>query len=203
MLIAVVRVSISASPIFSETFRDGGSSTVVKAARNEARIFPRREANCIWSRMSTILACMPTENWCTKTRPLALATSTGLILPDAKAATAASSDKGIPSPRANRFIVPAGRIASAFFLPIRAAAAAEIVPSPPPAKRTSAWLAAALVSAVSISFPGTRSMSTRWPAFSSVCAILLLNASRSVVRSVPPSRFKTAMKRMNSRSSEA
>ena len=48
----VVRVSISASPIFSETFSDGGSSIVARAALAEARILPKREANSMLSRMS-------------------------------------------------------------------------------------------------------------------------------------------------------
>ena len=62
MLMPVVRVSISVSPIVSETFSDGGSSNVAIAALIEARIFPSRDANSMLSRMSTILACMPIEN---------------------------------------------------------------------------------------------------------------------------------------------
>ena len=45
MPIPVARVRISASPIVSETFSEGGLSTVARPARIEARIFPSREAN--------------------------------------------------------------------------------------------------------------------------------------------------------------
>ena len=74
----------------------------------------------------------------------------------------------MPRLRANRFMVPAGRMASAFLLSISLAAAAETVPSPPPARTTSARPVAALSSAAISSSPETISILTVWPAASSV-----------------------------------
>jgi hypothetical protein len=62
MPMPVARVTISASPMVNATFNDGGLSAVANPARIEARIFPKREVNSIFSRIPTILACMPMEN---------------------------------------------------------------------------------------------------------------------------------------------
>ncbi len=67
---------------------------------------PSREPKSIFSRNCTILACMPMENWCTNGSPLAVAMSTALTFPVAKASIAPSRVWGMPSPRANRFMVP-------------------------------------------------------------------------------------------------
>ena len=170
---------------------------VAQAARADARILPSRDPNSIFSRITTILACMPIENWWTKALPLAEAMSISRILPCAKASTAASSVKGIPRLRANRFIVPAGRTASALRLSFRAEAAAEMVPSPPPARTTPALRDRdAFASASTTSLPSTMVTSSVWPAASSVARMRWVNASRSVVRKVPPSLLRTARKCM-------
>ena len=195
----VVRASISASPIRSATFIVGGFVDGRPGGRSRCADLTQPEPNSIRSRSRTILACMPIENWWMNGRPLAVATSTAVILPAAKASIAASKDSGMPSQRANRFIVPAGSTASALCVSFRQPAAAEIVPSPPPARITSAVREdAALASASTTCRPATTSTSRLCPAASSLARMRALNASRSVVRNVPPSRLSTARKCMTS-----
>src|SRR5690606_25277101 len=130
--------------------------------------------------------------------------STGRISPVAKQPIASPRSSGTPRLRAKRFMVPAGSTASAVLLPARAPAAADTVPSPPPAISTSkSSRAAACSSAASISSPATAVTRISCPACCSDCFSCAANASRSSVRRLPPSRFSTAVKRMAAASRRA
>src|SRR5690606_38099881 len=94
--------------------------------------------------------------------------------------------RGMPRLRAKRFIVPAGRIASAFLLPIILPAAVETVPSPPPTMTTSQSSARAVSISFSSPSPAMVNMSTSCPAFSRTWRRSALNLSRSRLRSAPP-----------------